>query len=224
MAIPTGGVALSQVGNDLGLGAGMNLGRDHARARVTGKKTGSISLGDLRGACTSMCVSHNPTWNAVRPTSVLEGFKNVQNGTQNSITSPSNDTTKDFNITVAGHISGYDAICELRQCGTCDAGTYNISGYVKSVVGASNQSPWSIAVVLNDYGWLQGNQHLAFALTHFDRNGYTLNTNFSVPAGWPYLTLVCYQFVYLHSSHGDSLANYWYPYETDFTDMRVKKI
>lgn len=223
MAIPTGGVALSQVGEDLGLGAGMNLGRDHARARVAGKKTGSISLGDLRGTATSMCVDHYPTWN-VGITNVIQGFKEWNYGKDYFVISPSNDTTKDVRIGVTGHISDTDATCELVQCGYCDGGTYNLTGHFKSeFASSSGGSPFSVAVVVNTTGWLRGSQQIVFNRTESDRNGLTINQNFSIPAGYPYLSLALYQFVYLHPSH-PYRANYHYPYESDFTDVRVRKV
>lgn len=223
MAVPTGGVTLSQVGEDLDLGAGMNLGRNHARARVAGKKTGSISLGDLRGTATSMCVDHYPSWN-INPTNVIQGFKEYTNGRDYAITSPSNDTTKDVRIQVAGYISETDATCELMQAGYCDAGTYNLTGHFKQdMTSSSGGSPFSISVVVNSTSWLRGSQQLPFNRTESDRNGLQINQNFTIPAGYPYLTVVIYQFVYLHPNH-PYRANYHYPYQTDFTDVRVRKI
>jgi hypothetical protein len=223
MAVLGPPISLRQVGEDLGLGAGMNLARNHARARVANKKTGSISLVELKGTATSMCVDHYPTWN-VGIINVIQGFKEWRNGRDYFVTSPSNDTTKDVRIGVTGYISDTDATCELRQCGYCDAGTYNLTGHFKQDLSSSSGgSPFSVSVVVNATGWLRGSQQVVFNRTTSDRNGLTINQNFNIPAGYPYLTLAIYQFVYLHPNH-PYRANYWYPYYTDFTNVRVRKL
>ena len=224
MAVPpTGSVSLTAVGTDLGLAAGLSLSLNHVRARVAGKKTGSMNMNSLRGTATSMCVDHHPTWNT-GITNVIQGFKEYTNGTDYFINSPSNDTTKDVRIGVTGYISETDATCELLQCGYCDAGTYNLNGYFKQDLGSSGSgAPFSISVVINSTSWLRGSQQIPFNHTEYNRNGLTLNQNFSIPAGYPYLTLAIYQFVYLHPNH-PSRANYWTAYQSDFTDVRVRKV
>jgi len=223
MAVSTGIVSLKAVGTDLGISGNMNLSLNHARARVAGKKTGTIKMSDLRGTTTSMCVDHYSQWNAY-PTNVTQGFREYSNGKDYSITSPSNDTTKDVRIEVTGYISETDATCELMQGGYCDSGTYNITGYFKSDFNSSGGgSPFSVAVVVNSTGWLRGSQQIPFHRTDSDRNGLTINQNFNIPSGYPYLTLVIYQFVYLHPNH-PYRGNYWTPYKTDFTDVRVRKL
>ena len=220
---PTGSVSLTAVGTDLGLPTGLNLSLNHVRARVAGKKTGSMNMDSLRGTATSMCVDHHPTWNT-GITNVLTGFKEWTNGKDYFINSPSNDTTKDVKIGVTGYISETDATCELLQCGYCDAGTYNLTGHFKQDSGSSSGgSPFSVSVVINSTSWLRGSQQIPYNRTDSDRNGLTMNQNFTIPAGYPYLTLAIYQFVYLHPNHGYR-ANYWTAYETVFTDVRLRKI
>jgi hypothetical protein len=223
MAVSTGIVSLGAVGTDLGLGTGVNLSLNHVRARVAGKKTGIIQMSQLRGTATSMCVDHYPSWN-INPTNVIQGFKEYTNGKDYSITSPSNDTTKDVRIGVTGYISETDATCELMQGGYCDRGSYNLTGHFKSDFSSSSGgSPFSVSVVCNATSWLRGSQTLVFNQTESDRNGLLINQSFNIPDGYPYLTLVVYQFVYLHPNH-PYRANYNTPYKTDFTDVRVRKI
>ena len=223
MAVAGNPISLAQIGQDLDLGAGMNLGRDHARARVANKKTGGLSMSELKGTTTSMCTTHYPTWN-VGINSPTVGFKEYMNGRNYVITSPSNDTTKDANLKIDGYISQTDAVCELAQVGYCDRGSYNFYGQMlQDFSTGASVTPFSVAVVVNTTGWLRGSQQIVYNTIDYGRDLKTISANFNVPDGYPYLTLALYQFVYLHPNHGGS-ANYHYPYQTTFTNCRVRKL
>lgn len=221
------GTSLRQAVGDIGV-PGASLSNIHMRARAKDRKTGSIGLRELNGATTSMCAVHNAAFHdgasgSPSMPNVYTGYKEFNYGRNPSLTS--SDTTKTIKMGVEGHILEYDATCELIQNGyISEAGTYNFYGQFEQKVGEGkdSSSPWSVSIVCNSSWWLSGSQYIAFNTTGYSRQVTTINQNFNIPAGYPYVSTAIYQFVYNHPNHGIG-AGYYVPCYTHFTDCRLRK-
>ena len=222
------GTSLRQAGDDIGV-PGASLSNVHMRARVKDRKTGPISLRELQGATTSMCAVHSAGWTdgttgRLDMPNAYTGYKEFTRGKNPSLTS--SDTTKTIKMGVEGYIQDNDATCELVQNGyITEAGTYNFWGQFQQKVGEGkdSRSPWSVAIVCNSSWWLSGSQQVAMSIVDFSYDVKTVNQNFNIPAGYPYVSTIIYQFVYNHPNHGQG-AGYYTPCYTHFTDCRLRKV
>jgi hypothetical protein len=180
-----------------------------------------MSLKALEGATTSMCAAHDPTWGRIPGQVYVSYIKEIYADVK-KCEFPTGDATHTVRMTASGKYSGTDATVEIRQCGyVTGAGTYNFQGTATPVFGNSSGSPHSIAVVCNAVGWMQGSQQIVYSNTLHGTKFY--NENFNVPAGYPFITLILYQYVYLSVQPGRPTANYYTEYKTDFANFRIRK-
>lgn len=211
------GSNLAQAALDIGL-PGSPLTSEHFRARLAAKQTGSISLGELKGATTSMCAAHSWAYGATIA-NVYTSYVKEQNTNRRDVTFPTaNGKTEQVILLGSVNTAGVDGFVEIRYPGYCDAGTYNINGRAQLTgINQSSAAPWNVVVVCNTAGWLQGGQILSF-----NKEGSVItdiNDNFVVPAGYPYITVICYQLVRISAG-----ARYNTDYNSAFTNMRVRKL
>ena len=210
-------VSLNQVYTDLGNPPEKNLSSANHRARINGSITGSMSLAAMGNTTTAMCAviggytdlprypyKGTPETNGMTHDHHVKGVSGY-------------DITEAVEVMCAGKYSETDATCELIYPGYVTPGTYRLKGTASR---GSSVAPWSISIVINTNNFLSGSQMVLYNLTSYGSKA--INDAFVVPAGYPYLTCIVYQFVYLHPSHGGT-ANYYTPYYSTFADMRVKK-
>ena len=211
------GSNLAQAALDIGL-PGSPLTSEHFRARLAAKQTGSISLGELKGATTSMCAAHSWAYGATIA-NVYTSYVKEQNSNRRDVTFPTaTGRTEQAILLCSCNTANVDAFTEIRYPGYCEAGTYNINGRAQLTgVNQSASAPWNVVVVCNTTGWLQGGQSLVY-----NKEGSVttdINDNFVVPAGYSYITVICYQLVRISDG-----ARYDTDYNSAFTNMRVRKL
>ena len=210
------GSNLAQAALDIGL-PGSPLTSVHFRARIAGYQTGAISLAQLKGATTAMCYSHSYNY-GLAPANPYTSYVKEQNSNRRDITFPTGDKTEQVLITCSCNTANVDAFAEIRYPGYSEAGTYNVSGQADLTgIYQDAAAPWAMAAVVNNNGWLNGAQTIPWS-----QEGQTkvnVNANFTVPAGYPYITLICYQLVRISAG-----ARYNTDYNSVFTNVRIRKL
>jgi hypothetical protein len=222
MTIMGPSVSLKQVGNDTNQTSGQ-LGGVHTRARLKGKKAGSISLKSLERATTAMCVAPASitAWNEP-PTNTYQGFQFTLRGTDIRLETPSGDWTKDFRIGGTRKGDG-DASFEYRQCGYAPAGDYRLEA-IGSTDSMELGAVFSIAVACFDGGYFQGNSVLAYYNTGVAQD-VQYNAKITIPAGKPYVAVVGYQYNYgPMNQEGRPPCELAKMYKATFTDARLGKV
>lgn len=207
-------ISLKQCSDDVKK-AGLTLGSPELRTRIENKKTGSISLGELQGSVTGMPLSLYPAWNAT-PTNTWQGWPKYTRARTYSAGSNSGDFTKDIWVGASRENNGTDAFTEVQMCGYAPAGTYRMKIHCNSS-GNHADAPYSFSLACFSAGWMQGSVHVAYSDTYV--GSYQYDQDIAVPAGYPYVSMICYQFVLGHSGSAPSGTNY-YSY---FTDARLRK-
>lgn len=206
-------ISLKQAADDTKPGS--TLGSPEMRARVKGKKTGPISLNELKGTVTGMPTSIYGTWN-VAPTNTWQGWPEYTRARTWYAGSDSGDFTKDFYVGGSVDNIAYDAFVEVQLCGYALPGTYNLTAHCNST-GNNRDAPYSFSVVCFSSGWMRGNVQVVFNDVYV--GAYQYNETVTVPSGHPYVSLIGYQFLLKHSANCPPLTNYY----STFTDCRLRK-
>lgn len=210
------GSNLAQAALDIGL-PGSPLTSVHFRARIDNFQTGTIKLSQLKGATTGMCHSHSNSY-GLAPSNPHTSYVKEQNSNRRDVAFPTGDKTEQVSITCSCNTAQVDAFAEIRYPGYSEAGTYNVTGQATlSGIYQDNSAPWAMAAIVNSSGWLNGPQMMPWNQEGVSKN--TINANFPVPAGYPYITLICYQLVRISAG-----ARYNTDYKSVFTNVRLRKL
>ena len=210
--------SLKQAGTDLTQATGQ-LGSAYCRARLQGKKTGSMTLSQLAGSVTSMPMSFAPNDNI--PSNAWQGFPQTYGNIQSLVTSTeSGDTTYSFYIGASRKNVAEDAAGECWLNGVAGQGSYRMTVGCRRDPGTPEGAPYSIAIVCFDGGWMRGNILITYSDTY--AGDYVYNEVINVPNGYPYVSFVCYQYVY--GFPGKPSGDYGTMYYTTFTDARIGKV
>lgn len=207
-------VSLKQCSDDVKK-SGLTLGSPELRARLENKKTGAISLGELEGSVTGMPLEIYGAWNST-PTNTWQGFPEYTRARTWSAGTDSGDFTKDIYVGCSRENNGTDAFAEVQLCGYAAAGSYRMKIHCNST-GNHPDAPYAFSLACFSAGWMQGQVHIAYNDTYV--GAYQYDEDIAVPAGYPYVSMICYQQVLGHSGNAPAGTNY-YSY---FTDARLRK-
>ena len=189
--IPTLPTSLKLAADDVK--AGVSLGSVEMRARLNGKATGSIKLSELAGTVTAMPISIGP--DGYLPSNTWQGWpKEYGNLRTGGIGTDVGDVSTSFYIGASRENIAADAAYECWLCGTVEPGNHWIEGKITPEYGNVEGSPWGLAIVCWSGGWGRGASQMVWYENRTDSVNY--GDAVRIPDGYPYLTLICYQYVY----------------------------